>query len=92
MQRLGERNPLAASREEKKALVAGLGWMEEEKREKKRGEKAGGEEPFSSHPSLAMALSVASLSFLAHSPQAAGVKLVTTPLGALPSQGYAANS
>ena len=33
MQRLGERNPLAASREKKKALVAGLGWMEEEKRE-----------------------------------------------------------
>lgn len=65
---------------------------EEEKREKKRGEKAGGEEPFSSHPSLATAPSVARLSFLVHSPQAAGVKLVTTPLGALPSQGYAANS
>ena len=34
MQRPGERNPLAASREKKKALEAGLGWIKEEKRGK----------------------------------------------------------
>lgn len=56
--------------------IAGGGGDEGRREEgKKRGEKAGGEEPFSSHPSLATAPSVARPPLLVHSPQAAGGNL-----------------